>query len=165
MIISGLSLKNNDPEIIAKLNSISPRIAAKDHTLWGKNTEAVNRLGWIDLPNTSRDLLPQLDALSAWARSSNLSNVVLCGMGGSSLAPEVIAATYGKKLTVIDSTDPAQILGSVPSDLSKSVIIISSKSGATIETASQFAYFTDLLSKANSSTRVVTSIIPTIRAG
>jgi glucose-6-phosphate isomerase len=149
MIISGLCLKNTDPEITAKLNSISPRIAAKDHTLWGKNTEAINRLGWIDLPNSSRDLLPQLDALSAWARSSNLSNVVLCGMGGSSLAPEVIAATYGKKLTVIDSTDPAQILGSVPSDLSKSVIIIGSKSGATIETASQFAYFADLLSKAN----------------
>ena len=123
MIISGPCLKNNDPEIIAKLNSIAPRIAAKDHTLWGKNTEAINRLGWIDLPNSSRDLLPQLDALSAWARSSSLSNVVLCGMGGSSLAPEVIASTYGKKLTVIDSTDPAQILGSVPSDLSKSVII------------------------------------------
>jgi len=149
MIISGPSLSNNKSEIIAKLNSITTKISAKDHTLWGKNTEAINRLGWIDLPNSSRDLLPQLDALSAWARSNNLSNVVLCGMGGSSLAAEVIAATYAKKLTVIDSTDPAQIINSVPTDLSKSIIIIGSKSGATIETTSQFAYFVNLLKKAN----------------
>ena len=149
MIISGPSLSKNKPEIITKLNSISPKIAAKDHTLWGENTEAISRLGWTDLPNSSRDLLPQLDALSAWARSNNLVNVILCGMGGSSLAPEVIAAAYGKRLTVIDSTDPAQILRSVPSDLLKSVIVIGSKSGSTIETTSQFAYFANLLNKAN----------------
>jgi glucose-6-phosphate isomerase len=138
-----------NPEIIAKLNNASLRISAKDHTIWGENTEAKTRMGWVDLPTKSRDLLPQLDALSAWARSKNLTEIVLCGMGGSSLAPEVIAATYGKKLTVLDSTDPAQILNAVPKELAKSIIIIGSKSGTTIETKSHFAFFVDLFTKAN----------------
>ena len=146
-INNNLGLSNN-LEIITKLNSISLRISAKDYTIWGENTEAKTRMGWVDLPTKSRDLLPQLDALSAWARSKNLTEIVLCGMGGSSLAPEVIAATYGKKLTVLDSTDPAQILSAVPKELARSIIIIGSKSGTTIETKSHFAFFVDLFTKA-----------------
>ena len=136
-------------ELIKELNKISLRISAKDYTIWGENTEAKTRMGWVDLPTKSRELLPQLDALSAWARSKNLTEIVLCGMGGSSLAPEVIAATYGKRLTILDSTDPAQILNAVPKELAKSVIVIGSKSGSTIETKSHFAFFVDLLTKAN----------------
>ena len=136
-------------ELIKELNKISIRISAKDYTIWGENTEAKTRMGWVDLPTKSRELLPQLDALSAWARSKNLTEIVLCGMGGSSLAPEVIAATYGKRLTILDSTDPAQILNAVPKELAKSVIVIGSKSGSTIETKSHFAFFVDLLTKAN----------------
>jgi glucose-6-phosphate isomerase len=147
-INSNLGLSNN-LEIITKLNSISLRISAKDYTIWGENTEAKTRMGWVDLPTKSRDLLPQLDALSAWARSKNLTEIVLCGMGGSSLAPEVIAATYGKKLTVLDSTDPAQILSAAPKELARSIIIFGSKSGTTIETKSHFAFFVDLFTKAN----------------
>ena len=136
-------------ELIKELNKISLRISAKDYTIWGENSEAKTRMGWVDLPTKSRELLPQLDALSAWARSKNLTEIVLCGMGGSSLAPEVIAATYGKRLTILDSTDPAQILNAVPKELAKSVIVIGSKSGSTIETKSHFAFFVDLLTKAN----------------
>ena len=136
-------------ELIKELNKISLQISAKDHKIWGENTEAKTRMGWVDLPTKSRELLPQLDALSAWARSKNLTEIVLCGMGGSSLAPEVIAATYGKRLTILDSTDPAQILNAVPKELAKSVIVIGSKSGSTIETKSHFAFFVDLLTKAN----------------
>ena len=136
-------------ELIKELNKISLRISAKDYTIWGENTEAKTRMGWVDLPTKSRELLPQLDALSAWARSKNLTEIVLCGMGGSSLAAEVIAATYGKRLTILDSTDPAQILNAVPKELAKSVIVIGSKSGSTIETKSHFAFFVDLLTKAN----------------
>jgi glucose-6-phosphate isomerase len=139
---------NNNLEIITKLKSISLRISANDYTIWGEDTEAKTRMGWVDLPTKSRDLLPQLDALSAWARSKNLTEIVLCGMGGSSLAPEVIAATYEKKLTVLDSTDPAQILSAVPKELARSIIIIGSKSGTTIETKSHFAFFVDLFTKA-----------------
>ena len=148
MRISGRYEPGN-PDVIAKLKNASLGISAKDYTIWGENTEAKTRMGWVDLPTKSRDLLPQLDALSAWARSKNLTEIVLCGMGGSSLAPEVIAATYGKKLTVLDSTDPAQILNAVPKELARSIIIIGSKSGTTIETKSHFAFFVDLFTKAN----------------
>ena len=150
--ISGpLSNKFNDKsEAATDLNSIASKLAKKDSTLWGPDaaSEATNRLNWIDLPITSRDLLPQLDALSAWARSSNLENFVLCGMGGSSLAPEVIAKTYGKKLTVLDTTDPGQIKLAIPENLSQTLIIVGSKSGSTIETASQKKFFEKLFVEA-----------------
>lgn len=146
--ISGpLSSKYNaNSETATDLNSISTRLAAKDSNLWGETAalEAANRLNWIDLPVASRELLPQLDALSAWARSNNLVNFVLCGMGGSSLAPEVIAKTYQKKLTVLDTTDPGQIRLAIPENLSQTLIIVGSKSGSTIETASQKRFFEKL---------------------
>ena len=149
MRVSSRLESSKNLELIKELNKISLRISAKDYTIWGENSEAKTRMGWVDLPTKSRELLPQLDALSAWARSKNLTEIVLCGMGGSSLAPEVIAATYGKRLTILDSTDPAQILNAVPKELAKSVIVIGSKSGSTIETKSHFAFFVDLLTKAN----------------
>jgi glucose-6-phosphate isomerase len=64
-------------------------------------------------------------------------------MGGSSLAPEVIAKHYQKDLTVLDSTDPAQVSAALPADLSTTVVVVGSKSGSTIETASQRAFFAD----------------------
>jgi len=146
--ISGAALSKVEKESQSyrDLIDIAPRLASKDATLWGEEAiaEAKVRLNWIDLPRTSRELLPELDALSAWARSQGLNNIVLCGMGGSSLAPEVIAKTYGKKLSVLDSTDPAQILAAVPADLTATVVVVGSKSGSTIETASQRALFTSL---------------------
>ena len=63
----------------------------------------------MDLPEESRELLPTLDALSAWSRELGHENFILCGMGGSSLAPEVIAAHYKKKLIVLDATEPTQV--------------------------------------------------------
>lgn len=132
------------------LNAILTRLAAKDSSLWGgeAESEAAIRLNWIDLPVESRSLLPELDALAAWAKSSDLNHVVLAGMGGSSLAPEVIAKTYSKELTVLDTTDPDQIAAAIPADLTHAVIAVGSKSGSTIETASHKALFTDLLVKA-----------------
>ena len=149
MKISGPVLDRNKPEIIAKLAAIAPRIAKKDPNIWGVKSEAATRLDWIDLPTRSRDLLPQLDALSAWARSNKLTHIVLCGMGGSSLAPEVIAATYKKELTVLDSTDPAQISNSIPKNLNEAVIVIASKSGGTIETQSQFKFYQKIFLDSN----------------
>ena len=135
---------------LAALHEIGPRLSAKDSTLWGPEaaTEAAIRLGWIDLPHSSRDLLPELDGLSAWARSNALSHLVLCGMGGSSLAPEVIAKSFAKELTVLDSTDPDQILAGIPVDLRHTVVVVGSKSGSTVETASQKALFTKLFTDA-----------------
>ncbi|MGA0069812.1 MAG: hypothetical protein ACO3HP_00730 [Candidatus Nanopelagicaceae bacterium] len=134
---------------VERLNEISPRLAAKDPTLWGPSAtaEASIRLDWIDLPEASRELLPTLDALSAWSRELGHQNFILCGMGGSSLAPEVIAAHYNRPLTVLDSTHPDQIKDALHSNLAQSCIIIASKSGSTIETSSHKALFQDALVK------------------
>jgi glucose-6-phosphate isomerase len=127
------------PEKVSALNAITAKLAAKDATLWGPaaQAEAAIRLNWIDLPLTSRELLPTLDALSAWSREIGHSDFVLCGMGGSSLAPEVIAAVYRKNLIVLDSTDPEHVKAVLDRDLSQTCFVVGSKSGSTIETASQ----------------------------
>lgn len=147
MKILGKAAENSNSQISNRLQEVTSKLAIKDATLWGPSAaaEASIRLNWIDLPKSSRQLLPQLDALSAWARANKLTEIVLCGMGGSSLAPEVIAATYKKRLTVLDSTDPMQIKMAVPSNLENALFIIGSKSGSTIETASQKSFFEDLL--------------------
>lgn len=146
MKLSGKSAGEVNSQIAQRLQEITTKLATKDSTLWGPAAaaEASIRLNWIDLPKSSRQLLPQLDALSAWARSNNLTEIVLCGMGGSSLAPEVIAATYQKRLTVLDSTDPKQIQLAIPKNLENSIIVVGSKSGSTIETSSQKAFFEKL---------------------
>ena len=117
------------------------RLALKDPTIWGAAAaaEATVRLNWIDLPESSRDLLPQLDALCAKHRDK--LRVILCGMGGSSLGPEVIAQTYKRDLFILDSTDPNYITHALAGDLATTLVVVSSKSGATIETASQHALF------------------------
>jgi glucose-6-phosphate isomerase len=146
--ISGKSAEKYSAQspVASDLNSTARKLQRKDPKLWGEAaaTEAANRLNWINLPVTSRELLPQLDALSAWARSKNLSNLILCGMGGSSLAPEVMAKAYGKTLITLDTTDPEQIKLAVPKRLEETLIIVGSKSGSTIETASQKSFFEDL---------------------
>ncbi len=147
MKIYGPALDKNRLSILEELRPIAKRLAIKDATIWGANTDAAFRLNWIDLPKSSRELLPQLDALSAWSRSKKLDQVVLCGMGGSSLAPGVITSTYNKQLTIIDTTNPDQIIASIPKNISKAVIVIGSKSGATIETNSHLNFFEDLLKR------------------
>jgi len=143
--ISGPLISKLDKSLVNELLPIAIRLGKKDSTIWGANSEAPTRLNWIDLPVTSRDLLPQLDSLAAWARSKNLTEVILCGMGGSSLAAEVIAKTYKKSLVILDSTHPDQIRNCLPKSPANSVIIISSKSGTTIETISHLKYFAQYL--------------------
>ena len=123
------------------LQAFHERLKQKDSAIWGPDAqaEASIRLNWIDLPESSRELLPQFDALAAKHRDK--SSVILCGMGGSSLGPEVIAQTFSKKLFVLDSTDPDYVAHALKADLAKSVVVVSSKSGSTIETASQRALF------------------------
>ncbi len=123
------------------LQAFHERLKQKDSTIWGPDAqaEASTRLNWIDLPESSRELLPQFDALAAKHRDK--TSVILCGMGGSSLGPEVIAQTFFKNLFVLDSTDPNYVSHALDADLVKSVVVVSSKSGSTIETASQRALF------------------------
>ena len=83
------------------------------------------------------DILALRDAL----RAEGVSRIVLCGMGGSSLAPEVIAGTAGVELTVLDSTDPEQVAAALADRLAETAIVVSSKSGSTLETDSQRRIF------------------------
>ena len=133
-------IDRSDPRYVA-LREFHNRLAIKDSSIWGSQAqaEAMLRLNWIDLPESSRELLPQLDALSAKHRDK--SHIVLCGMGGSSLGPEVIAQSFKRQLFVLDSTDPNYIMHALSFDLNKTLVVVSSKSGSTIETSSQRALF------------------------
>jgi glucose-6-phosphate isomerase len=136
-----VSAPSTDPGLIADLvgDRVASRIAAGDSTLWGPaaEDEAAIRLGWVHLYETSRPLLAEIDALSADLRAAGLDRVVLCGMGGSSLAPEVITGTGGVELTVLDTTDPAAVRRALADRLDRTVVVVSSKSGSTVETDSQ----------------------------
>ncbi|MDO4791427.1 MAG: glucose-6-phosphate isomerase [Buchananella hordeovulneris] len=124
-------------------DKIASRIAAKDSTIWGEAAqgEASIRLGWTQLHETSRHLVEPIKALRAELLADGIDRVVLAGMGGSSLAPEVIAGTYGVDLVVLDSTDPDQVARGLAGDLARTVLVVSSKSGGTVETDSQRRIF------------------------
>ncbi|HEU4514575.1 MAG TPA: glucose-6-phosphate isomerase [Nocardioidaceae bacterium] len=115
------------------------RLFDKDATLWGEaaKEEASVRLGWVDLHRTSRPLVGAVNALRSELEEEGITRVALCGMGGSSLAPEVICATHGVELTVVDSSHPDQVRAAVGDRLGSTVVVVSSKSGSTVETDSQ----------------------------
>jgi glucose-6-phosphate isomerase len=117
-------------------HSVAGLLAEKDPTLWGKDAEpdAEVRLGWVDTFRRSRHLLSRLAELRD--QLTGLDHVVLAGMGGSSLAPEVIARTLGMPLTVLDTTDPHQVRAALGDRLERTVVVVSSKSGSTVETDS-----------------------------
>ncbi|WP_422758637.1 glucose-6-phosphate isomerase [Paenarthrobacter sp. C1] len=122
---------------------IATRIFAKDHTLWGPDaeSEAAIRLGWVEAATVSQSLVGDILELRDALRAEGVSRIVLCGMGGSSLAPEVIAGTAGVELTVLDSTDPEQVSAALADRLAETAIVVSSKSGSTVETDSQRRVF------------------------
>ncbi|MCF6508035.1 glucose-6-phosphate isomerase [Blastococcus sp. MG754426] len=130
-------------------DDVAARLARKDATLWGPDaeSEAAVRLGWLDLPATSRPLLASLAELRAELVAEGLDRIVLCGMGGSSLAPEVICRTAGVPLVVLDTTDPGQVLAAM-TDLERTVVVVSSKSGGTVETESQRRAFVAAFARA-----------------
>ncbi|MFI7630747.1 glucose-6-phosphate isomerase [Microbispora rosea] len=113
-------------------------LAAGDPALWGPQaqSEAAIRLGWLGLHRASRELLPEIATLVERARAAGLDHVVLAGMGGSSLAPEVICATEDVPLTVLDTTDPHQVRRALADRLDRTIVVVASKSGGTIETDS-----------------------------
>jgi glucose-6-phosphate isomerase len=122
----------------AKADGVASRLLAKDATLWGPDAEdeSKKRLGWLDLPTSSRHYLPELARLKSELDEHGIDHVVLAGMGGSSLAPEVIAATAGVQLTILDTTDAGQIRAALADRLASTVVVVSSKSGGTLETDS-----------------------------
>ena len=113
-------------------------LAAADATLWGPAAEgeASIRLGWLQAPQFSRELLPEIGELAERRQADGLDHLVLAGMGGSSLAPEVITRAAGVPLTVLDTTDPHQVARALGDRLGRTLVVVSSKSGTTIETDS-----------------------------
>lgn len=125
------------------------RLFGQDATLWGPEAEAEAsvRLSWVGLPRSSRPLVGEVAALREQLRAEGVDRVVLCGMGGSSLAPEVICATAGVDLVVLDSSDPGMVRSALV-DLDRTVVVVSSKSGSTLETDSQRRAFQAAFSEA-----------------
>jgi len=119
-------------------DKVASRIANGDPTLWGPLAEAdaSDRLGWVTLPVSSRELVEDLENLYADIRADDIGRIVLAGMGGSSLGPEVICATYDVPLVTLDSTDPDQVRDALAGDLESTLLVVSSKSGTTVETDS-----------------------------
>ncbi len=107
--------------------------------LWGKKAqpESARRLGWVAPVDRWLPLAEEVSGLREELAAKGVHQVVLCGMGGSSLAPEVVAAHFHVPLTVLDTTHPNQLAPILTGDLSATVVVVSSKSGGTLETDSQ----------------------------
>src|ERR1700716_2731353 len=127
------------------------RIAEKDAGLWKSNgsaeSEIRERLGWLQVADRMEERVPELEALRKELVGEGFTDAILMGMGGSSLAPEVFRQTFGAPrgaldVHVLDTTDPAAISDLEKAiDLRKTVFIVASKSGTTLETLSHYHYF------------------------
>lgn len=147
------SLSQPVADRIRKLQSENflPRFYAKDATLWTndpKGQEEVRiRMGWLTSPDKGDALSPELSKFSTEVQQAGFTHAVLLGMGGSSLAAEVMSLIFedtisGLKLTILDSTDPAQVLRTAQKNpVASTLYIVSSKSGGTAEVEAMFNYF------------------------
>ena len=127
------------------------RIWARDHTVWKPHPEEItNRLGWLDAPARMRPIAPELISFADSVIADGFRHVVLLGMGGSSLGAEVLRATLGSRagypaLVVLDSTVPAAVRAvSEAIDPGRTLFLVSSKSGTTIEPNVLYRHFRTL---------------------
>jgi transaldolase/glucose-6-phosphate isomerase len=126
---------------VAAQQELVERIWARDATVW-TGADEDRWLGWLDEPRRMQERADEIREFAAAART-RFETFVLLGMGGSSLAPEVLKRTFGaKRFHVLDTTHPAMIrhAGELI-DLERTMFVVSSKSGTTLETLSQFEYF------------------------
>ena len=115
---------------------LASRLSEKDAELFDGAADAADRMGWVDLPQQAAELLDEIESMRARLQEQGLRTISLAGMGGSSLAPEVMAQTADVRLEIVDSTDPNQVAEAIGTDLEHTVLIIASKSGTTVETDS-----------------------------
>ena len=127
------------------------RIWRRDHTVWKQDaTEIDNRLGWLTVTDTMRKKVVELEEFAQEVRDAGFRHVVLLGMGGSSLGPEVLRQTFGSapgypQLIVLDSTVPSWVQAvSEAVDPVQTLFLVSSKSGSTTEPNMFYAYFKHL---------------------
>jgi glucose-6-phosphate isomerase len=133
------------------------RIWDRDATVWSNDPGVMakidNRLGWLDAPDAFRERVTELEAFAEGVRAEGYQQAVVCGMGGSSLAPEVLALSYplganGIPIDVLDSTDPDAVLSTVEAyDPQRTLYLIASKSGTTTETLSFLAHLWEVEDK------------------
>jgi transaldolase / glucose-6-phosphate isomerase len=148
-----------EPRVAARVKraaeeDVARRIWRKDDTLWGPagQAEVANRLGWLTVTEQMREQLADLQAFAESVRDEGVKDVVLLGMGGSSLAPEVIRRSFGEqggwsRLHVLDSTDAGAVRSVQDAiDLDHALFLVSTKSGGRIETLSLFKHFWSLRS-------------------
>jgi transaldolase/glucose-6-phosphate isomerase len=133
---------------VAVSEALIERIWDRDHTVWQDDpTEVADRLGWLDCPDSMRDRADEFRRLAADVRADGIEHVLLVGMGGSSLYPEVLATVFpvtpdGLSLTVLDTTHPDAVARARRAfDLSRTLLVAASKSGSTIETRSHLERF------------------------
>jgi glucose-6-phosphate isomerase len=130
------------------------RLAAKDATLFADPVVAADRLGWIGLPQAAAEQAATLAAFGAEIAASDITDVVLVGMGGSSLAPLVLARVFGHAaghpaLHVLDTTSPHQVLALLATlSPATTLVVVSSKSGTTIEPLSLASVLRDWMEAA-----------------
>ncbi len=130
----------------------------KDHTLWSSEPqpELTDRLGWLELPSTMEKQAADLRSFAEQVKADGIKHIVILGMGGSSLAPEVFQQTFGNapgypELQVLDSTHPAAVKTvEARIDPAHTLFVVSSKSGTTTETNSFFFYFWERLKQLKS---------------
>ncbi len=143
----GARLKQADEQDVER------RLARGEASLWGSpgTPEIANRLGWLTIAQRSLDGVDELIAFADTVRAEGFRDVVLLGMGGSSLAPEVLRRSFpsraeGPRLHVLDSTDAATVTAIERAvDLPHTLFLVSSKSGGTVEPLSMFAHFWELV--------------------
>jgi glucose-6-phosphate isomerase len=116
-----------------------PRIWERDHTVWSDDpTEISDRLGWLDAPERADEVIGDLERLAASVVADRVTDVLLVGMGGSSLYPEVLATIFGPaagspRLRVLDSTDSAAVLATERAlPWQATLLVPASKSGGTV---------------------------------
>jgi glucose-6-phosphate isomerase/transaldolase/glucose-6-phosphate isomerase len=117
------------------VSSLLQRLFERDTSLWPEGNVAATRLGWLDV---AERMQAEAADLVAWAGTVDAGRIVLLGMGGSSLGPEVLRAAIGSdRLVVLDTTDPATVLGT---PLGDAFFLVSSKSGTTLEVKALLAH-------------------------
>jgi glucose-6-phosphate isomerase len=140
---------------VASAERAAAALWRRDPTAWSADADVqkkiANRLGWLDSPAMMADALDRLLTFAASVRRDGFTDVVLLGMGGSSLAPEVLRAILGvapgwPRLHVLDSTDPAAVRAATTQP-ERTLYVLASKSGTTIETNALAAHFRGLLEK------------------
>ena len=162
MVTTGVSLGGHQSQVdaaIARLDDedLVGRVWRGDHTVWKDDPrEITDRLGWLRITDEMRREAPELQSFASEAKAAGYKHVVLLGMGGSSLGPEVLRQTFGAapgypELIVLDSTVPATVRGiSERTDPLRTLFVVSSKSGTTIEPLSSYKHFRGLVEAAGS---------------